>query len=454
MEQNRDRLEELRHTPVSKLLWRFFWPAFAGVIATSLYNIVDRMFIGQGVDAEALSGVTAVFPIMIIMMAFNMLFGIGGSIQLSIALGRKNHKEASDILGNVVLMVTFVSIGISIVGYFIKEPLLQWFGATDATIEYANDYLNIILLGVVFQSLGFALNNVIRSEGNARIAMYSMLITAGINIPLDALFIFVFKMGVKGAAWATFTSMASLTLWVLIHFRSKRCVVPLQWRSINFQWPIVKLIISVGMAPFFMQLANSAVQAIINRQLIVFGGDIAVGAMGIVMSVMVLVVMSVVALNMASQPIIGFNYGAKAMHRVKETLKLGLIAATLFSVGSWAVIQLFPEQIIMLFNDDNLLLRQYGVQGLRLFSLALPIIGFQVIVGSYFQSIGKAPVATFLSLLRQVFILIPLLFLLPNYFGLKGIWIAGPIADSVAAIVCFVLIYREWHTTLSLQESS
>ncbi len=449
MKQNQGKLEQLRHTPVNKLIWRYFWPAFAGVIATSLYNIVDRMFIGQGVGAEALSGVTAVFPIMIIIMAFGMLVGIGGSIQVSIALGREAHHEAKSILGNVVLLITIVSILISGVGYLLKDPLLNWFGATETTSQYASQYLNIILFGVVFQGLGFSLNNVIRSEGNAHIAMYSMLITAGINIPLDALFIFVFKLGVQGAAWATFISMASLSVWVLIHFRSRRCVVPLEWQSLKIRWPIVKMIIAVGMAPFFMQLANSVVQALVNQRLIAYGGDIAVGAMGIVISVIVLVIMSIVALNMASQPILGFNYGAKALHRVKATLKVGLIAATLFAVGSWAIIQLFPEQIIYLFNDDNPQLREYGVQGLRLFSLALPLVGFQIIVGSYFQSIGKAPVATFLSLLRQVLVLIPLLYLLPLHYGLKGIWIAGPIADSVAAIVCFILIYREWHTTLS-----
>jgi len=449
MEKNQDKLDLLRNEPVNKLIWRFFWPAFAGVIATSLYNIVDRIFIGQGVDAEALSGVTAVFPIMVIIMAFNMLFGIGGSIQLSIALGREDHREAKDILGNVVMLIIIESILISGVGFLIKEPMLRWFGATAKTIAYANEYLDVILLGVIFQSMGFSLNNIIRSEGNAHIAMYSMLITAGINIPLDALFIFVFKLGVRGAAWATFISMLSLCIWVFIHFRSRRCVVPLHWRSISIKWPIVRTIISVGMAPFFMNLANSVVQALLNRRLISFGGDIAVGAMGVVMSVIVLVVMSIVALNMASQPIIGFNYGAKAMDRVKDTLRVGLVAASAFAVVSWLGIQLFPEKIILLFNDENPKLLEYGVQGLRLFSLALPVVGFQIIVGSYFQSIGKAPIATFLSLLRQVLVLIPLLYILPVYFDLTGIWIAAPVADSVSAIVCFVLLYREWNTTLS-----
>jgi putative MATE family efflux protein len=322
--------------------------------------------------------------------------------------------------------------------------MLRLFGATDATISYANDYLNYILWGVVLHEFGFSLNSLIRAEGNARIAMYSMLISAGINIPLDALFIIHWNMGVSGAAIATIISMASLSLWVFIHFRSKRSVVKLERRYIRVDIDIVLHIISVGLAPFGMEVANSVVQALLNVNLIKYGSDLAVGAMGIIMSVAVIFIMSIVALNMAGQPIIGFNYGARNYDRVKYALKISLIVASAISVLSWGAIELFPRPVIELFVKDSPETMEYGIKGLRTVLLALPVVGFQIVVGNYFQSVGKAGRAVFLSLLRQVIILIPLLLILPNTLGLIGVWISVPIADAVSAIICVIYIGFEW----------
>lgn len=441
--------ELLEKMPVGKLIFRYYWPAFVGVIATSLYNIIDRIFIGQGVGAAALSGITAVFPIMIIMMAFGMLIGMGGSVKLSMFLGEKKYDKAEKVLGNVILLIFLVSFFVAGLGFIIKQPMLTLFGATEQTMIYANNYLNIILFGVVFQMMGFSLNSLIRAEGNARLAMLSMLITAAINIPLDWLFIMKFGWGVRGAAMATIISMISLSAWVFIHFRSPRCVVPLKWQRIQYDPFIVKGMVGIGLAPFFMQIANSLVQGVYNTQLIKYGGDLAVGAFGIIMSVAILIIMSIIALNMATQPIIGYNYGARNLCRVRQTLRYSMIAATILAVVSWAALELFPSPIIRLFNKESEILHRYGVQGLRIFVMMLPVVGFQIVIGNYFQSVGKAKTAAFLSLLRQVIVLMPLLFIFPEYFGLKGIWMASPTADTISAIIAGTLMIKEWQKNLA-----
>ena len=448
-----DNLKELSSTPVRKLMWQYFWPSFIGIMAHSIYNIVDRIFIGQGVGAEALSGVSAVFPVMILMAAFGMLIGVGASAQLSLALGRKDVETARKILGNAVVLVFVVSISVTSLGFLIKTPMLRLFGANDITIGYANDYLNIILWGVLANQFGFSVNALIRAEGNARIAMYSMLISSGINIPLDAFFIFYLKMGVQGAAIATIISMSILCVWVLIHFRSKRCVVPLKLKYIRIQPSIVFAILSIGVSPFLMQAANSIVQGLFNYNLIKYGNDLAVGAMGIILSVTFIVITSIIALNMASQPIIGYNYGAKNFVRVKEALKTALITATLISTISWGIIHAAPEVIVRVFIGGHAELMELTVQGMHIFLIMLPIIGFQIVAGNYYQSIGKAFVAVFLTLLRQVIVLIPLLFILPSILGLKGVWMSGPISDTVAAVICASLLIVEWRR-ISAQAAS
>lgn len=439
-----DKTKELAESGIPQLMLKYFIPAFIGVVVNALYNIVDRIFIGQGVSAVALSAVSVIFPVMLIMMAFGMLIGIGAGVLVSINMGKRDLQKAEHVLGNSFVLMILVSGLIMLIGFLIKRPMLEMFGATQETIGFANDYLNIILLGVVFQVVGFSLNNVIRSEGNARVAMYSMLLSAGLNMLLDPLFIFVFDLGVKGAAYATVISMIALSVWVLFHFESKRSVVKIRSRYFKLDWKIVTEILAIGMAPFFMQTANSAVQALINTKLIQFGGDLAVGAMGIVNSVITLIIMAIVAINMASQPIIGFNYGAKSFSRVKETLRLAMIAASLISIGAFILVQLLPGEIVQLFNNSNPQLLVLGKQGLRLAMLALPIVGFQVVVGNFFQSVGKAKIATLLTLLRQVIVLIPLLFILPNFFELNGIWISMPISDACSALIVLFFITREW----------
>jgi putative MATE family efflux protein len=436
--------KELSELKISRLMLKFFVPAFIGVFVNALYNIVDRIFIGQGVGAMALSGVSATFPVMLIVMGFGMLIGIGSGVLVSINLGKRDMEKAGQVLGTGFLLMLLVSVLITVLGFSFKNIMLQSFGATVETIQYANDYLNIILAGTVFQVVGFSLNNIIRAEGNPRIAMMSMIICAGTNIILNPIFIFGFGWGVRGSAIATVISMIVLTIWVLYHFTSSKSVVKLKAKNIRFDTKILLEIIAIGMAPFFMQIANSVVQGLLNAKLIAFGGDLAVGAMGIVNSVLTMIVMAIVAINMAAQPIISYNFGAKSYIRVKETLRIAILMATVIAVFSFVLVESFPESIVKLFNSSDSGLLNFGKEGLRLSLMALPFIGFQVVAGNFFQSIGNAKIAVFLTLLRQVIILIPLLFILPKFIGIQGIWLAMPISDVCSAIVVSIILVYHW----------
>lgn len=439
-----ERVKELEYEKIPKLVFRYFMPAFVGIIISSLYNIVDRIFIGQGVGALALSGLSAIFPIMVIMVAFGMLIGVGAGVRVSFNLGKKDFERAEKVLGNAFVLMVVVALLICFLGLMIKHPLLEFFGVNEQTYGYASDYLDIILSGSVFHIVGYSLNNLIRSEGSAKTAMVSMLIAAGLNIILDPIFIFVLGMGVKGAAYATIISQIVLCIWVVWHFRSKRSVIKLRLRNFVVQRDIAWYIITIGFAPFAMQLASSLVFGTFNVQLVKYGNDIAVGAMGIVLSVANLLVMSIIAINLATQPIISFNFGGKDYRRVKETLMIGLIAATAISIIGFLFGEIFPRSVIKLFNSEDAELLEIGVRGLRLYLLALPLVGFQIITGNYFQSTGKAGLAALISLMRQVIVLVPVLIILPRYCGLDGVWLAGPIADTVSAIITSFFLIREF----------
>ena len=443
MKDQHKNISLLADAPIRKVLWKFFLPAFTGVVINSLYNIVDRIFVGQGVGSLALSGLSVVFPIMIIMMAFGMLIGMGAGVRISIHLGKKEYQKAEGVLGNAFILLIITSLIITVVGFLAKDPLLRMFGASIETMEYANDYLKIILLGTMLNMVGFSLNNIIRSEGNAKIAMYSMLISAGTNIILDPIFIFVLDMGVQGVAWATIISQFILCIWVLRHFRSKFSVVRLRFANFSLSWPIILSIITIGFSPFAMQFASSIVHGVFNAQLIRYGGDLAVGALGIIMSGSMVVVMSIIAINMAAQPIFGFNYGAGNFVRVKQTLIISLKVAIIVSILGFIVMELFPGIVIKLFNASDPELLEIGKKGLRIFMLGLPVVGFQIIAGNFFQSTGKAGIAALISLLRQVIVLIPMLLFLPTIWGLTGVWVSAPLSDLVSGVISFIFLSRE-----------
>ncbi len=438
-----DRSQELGQTPVGKLLWKYFVPAITGVVANTLYNIVDRIYIGRGVGALALSGLSVTFPIMIIAMAFGMLVGMGSASLVSIRLGQQNRAEAEKIVGNAFTLLIIISLAITVLGLVFRDRILALFGAGPEAMGYARDYVTIILLGNIFQGLGFGMNNMIRAEGHARIAMYTMIIGAVANALLDPLFIFVFRMGVKGAAVATVISMAITSTWVIMHFTGKHSGLRLHAANLRLEKRIVAGIFSIGMAPFAMQLAGSVINALFNIQLIKYGGDLAVGAMGAINSVGMMVVFFVIAINMASQPIIGFNYGARQFGRVKRALKLSLISATAISLAGFLGVELFPRFIISLFNRSDPRLLEIGVRGIRILLAAMPVVGSQIVGSNFFQAIGKAKISMFLNMLRQVIVLIPLLLILPPLFKIDGVWMSGPIADFTSAVVTGAMILRE-----------
>jgi len=434
---------DLEHQNIGKLMWKYFLPAFASMMANALYNIVDRIYIGQGVDALALSGLSVVFPLMIVIMAFGMLVGMGSAVRVSLSLGEKDINRANRILGNALFLSVVIGLILMITGFLVRDRILLIFGAGPETLQYASDYFNIILAGVPFAMTGYALNNIIRAEGNPRIAMYSIFISAGLNIILDPIFIFALNMGVKGAALATIISQFILLIWVLFHFRSRRSVTRLLLPNVFPDPYIIKYIISIGFAPFAMNVAASIIMAVMNTQFIKYGGDISVGALGIVNSATMMLVITIISINMATQPIIGFNYGAGYFCRVKEAVMKAIKYATLVATGGWLICMLIPGAVISIFNSDNMELRTAGVLGLRIYTAVLPVVGFQIIASNYFQAIGKAKLATFLSLLRQIIILLPLVIILPGFWGVEGVWIASPISDLVAAVVSYIFFRRE-----------
>ncbi|MDF2839449.1 MAG: family efflux transporter, partial [Clostridia bacterium] len=345
-----DRSKQLGEDKVLKLLVRFSIPAIIGMLVNALYNIVDRIFIGNGVSTEALAGVAIGFPIMLVLMAFAMLIGIGANSLVAIRLGEQKKDEAELIMGNALVLLVGITAVISFFGLIFLDPLLSIFGASAVVLPYAREYLRIILLGAVFQSVGMGINNFIRSEGNPKIAMLTMLIGALLNTLLDPLFIFVFDMGIAGAAYATILSQAVSAGWVLYHFIYGNSVLKLRIGNFKLRLAIVGKIFALGAAPFMMQFAASILHGIMNKSLAVYGGDVAVSGMSAVMSITMLFLMPIFGINQGVQPIIGYNYGAHKYDRVKEALKLAIIAATIVVTFGFIITRLFAVQLISIFN--------------------------------------------------------------------------------------------------------
>ncbi len=444
-EENIDRSKQLGEESIGKLLLRFSVPAIVGMLVNALYNMVDRIFIGHipNVGSIAISGIAVGFPLSIINMAFAMLIGIGSSTMVSIKLGEKKKEEAEKILGNAIVLDVMISLIISIVGLAFLDSILKVFGASNVTLPYARNYMKYIIGGALLQNIGFGMNNIIRAEGSPKIAMITMIIGAIMNTILDPILIFGFNMGVRGAAIATIISQGISSVWVIYYFLSKRSILKFKKENLRLNIHTVKTIFSIGMSPFFMQLASSIVTTLYNTSLIKYGGDLAVGAMGIINSIIMLFFMPIFGINQGAQPIIGYNYGAKQYKRVKKALKLAIIAGVCIATFGFIIIQLFPKALISIFNKEDAELIAISVHGIRIDMIALPIIGFQIISSNYFQAIGKAKIAIVLSLSRQVIVLIPILLILPPILKLDGVWMAGPISDVLSATLTGVFLYKD-----------
>ncbi len=440
MPQSPASSHELATEDIRKLIWKYSLPAMVGTVVMSLYNIVDRIFIGQGVGPLAISGLSLAFPFMIILMAFGMLIGAGSASRISITLGENDKDKAEKILGNAVVLTFIISGAAIILSLIFMKDLLFMFGGTANTIQYASDYMIIIIPGGIFTALYFGLNNILRASGNPKSAMFNILLGAIVNIILDPIFIFVFDWGIQGAAIATVISYFIGTLNVASHFIYRDSQLRFHTRNFKLQKDIVYSILSIGMSPFSMQIGTSLVVILINGTLLKYGGDLAIGAYGIINSVNMMVVMFIIGLNQGTQPIIGYNYGARNFPRMFTTLKTAAFIGTIFTTVGFVMGMFFPKPIVSVFTSD-LELQQISAVALRISVIMFPIIGFQVVVSNFFQSIGKAKLSIFLSLTRQFIFFIPALFILPPFFGLEGTWAVMPLSDGLSAIVSSITFF-------------
>ncbi|TEB14783.1 Multidrug export protein MepA [Pelotomaculum sp. FP] len=434
---------EMRDRNIGSLLWKFSLPAIVAMLINALYNIVDRIFVGRGIGFVAIAATTVAFPIMIILMAVSMLIGIGATALISIRLGQQKMEEAEKVAGNAMVMIILLPVIIAVIYLLFPEPILIFFGASEEVLPYARDFVHIIMLGAAFGSISMGMNNFIRAEGNPRLAMFTQITGALINGVLNYIFIFKLGLGIKGSALATLSGQFLSAVWVLSYFLSGRSLVKIRLKNLKLQLPIIISIISIGFAPFAMQVANSVQQSILNKTLLVYGGDLALSAVGIIMSIAALLFMPIVGLSQGAQPLIGFNYGARQYDRVKETVKIAVIAGTCIAVAGYTVIHIWPVQIVGLFSKGDTALTEMTSQAMRVFFALFPVVGFQIICSNYFQAVGKPVQSTILSLSRQVLLFIPLLLILPNFWGINGVWRTAPIADGLAVLLTATLIYLE-----------
>ncbi len=425
---------------IGSLLIKYSIPAIVGMLVNSLYNIVDRIFIGQGVGAMAISGLAITFPIMILQAAFGMLIGIGAASRISIALGQKDKVLAEKILGNSIILSLSISTFYVLGMLFFLDDILSLFGGTAHTIPYAREYLLIIIPGSYFSTLTYSFNNVLRATGYPTKAMLVLLGGAILNTLLDWIFIFYFDWGVRGAAVATVISMAATTFPVMQHYFSNDSYIRFRRSALKLEVPVILSITSIGLSPFLMNIAASLVNVILNNSLLLHGGELAIGAYGIINSFAILIIMCIIGLCQGMQPIVGFNYGAKEMIRVKETLFLTIRIASVMSIVGFAIAMVFPSQIAQAFTPDKEL-SDLAVVGMQTALFMLPIVGFQIVTSSFFQSIGLVKVSIFLSLSRQVLFLIPMILILPRFFGLKGVWLATPSSDVISASLTLIILY-------------
>ena len=429
--------------PIGRLLTQYAIPAIIAMTASSLYNMADSIFIGHGVGALAISGLALTFPLMNLAAAFGSLVGVGASTLVSVKLGQKDYDGANHILGNVLVLNVLLGVGFTLVFWLLLDPILYFFGASEQTIGYARDYMRIILLGNVITHMYLGLNSVLRSSGFPKMAMYATLSSVIINCVLNPLFIFVFNWGIQGSAWATVISQAISLTGQLIHFSKPTQLLHFRKGIYRLRAEIVQAILSIGLSPFLMNLCSCMIVILINRGLKEHGGDMAIGAYGIVNRIAFLFVMIIMGFNQGMQPIAGYNFGAKLYHRVTEVTRLTMRWAVGVASVGFLLCQLTPEVIIGLFTTDQELI-DIASKGLHIVFAVYPIVGFQMVATNFFMSIGMSRKAIFLSLTRQLIFLIPCLIILPPLMGQIGVWISIPIADVMAASMTAFMLIRQF----------
>ena len=440
-DSNNQKTLELGTRPVGRLLVEYALPAIIAMTASSLYNMVDSIFIGQGVGALAISGLAVTFPFMNLSAAVGAAVGVGASSYISVKLGQKDYAKALRVFGNTVTLNVIIGILFSTISLLLLDPILYFFGASDQTISYAREYMIIILLGNVITHLYFGMNAVLRSASKPRAAMFIIIFTVVLNTLLDPLFIYTFDLGIAGAAYATILAQLLAFLWQLKLFSDKREILHLQRGIYKPSLRIIRNIFAIGMSPFFMNACACIIVIFINKNLLTYGGDLAVGAYGIANRVAFIFVMVTMGVNQGMQPIAGYNYGAQKFDRLLRVLKLAMISATCVTTSGFLVAEFCPRFCVSLFTDDAQL-TSLSINGLRILMAAMPIVGYQMVITNFFQSIGMAKISIFLSLSRQLLLLLPLLILLPPCFGIDGVWMSMPVSDTLSALLAFVVMSR------------
>lgn len=433
METNKNFLVTMS---IGRLLLKYSLPAIAGMIVNSLYNLVDRIFVGR-IGGLAMTGIGLSLPFMLLLSAVSSMIGIGASALISIKLGENNREEAKGLLGNAITLIIGLMLIMTLLGLLFKTPLLTAFGASKATMPYAVNYMTVILYGAVFQGIGTGLLNVVRATGHPVKSMMIILVGTLINIILDPILIFTFSMGISGAAWATIIAQLVTAIIVIHHFLSEKSQMKIEINQLKISIVTTLSILSIGFAPFVMQLSSVLVSILSNNALKTYGGDMAIGAMTIINAVMVLFLMSAMGVTQGAAPIIGFNFGAKRFDRVKQLLRLELMAVATICTLTFLLVQIFPTPLSRIFTSDPNLISMAS-SGMRLLLLMLPLLSAQMVGASYFQAIGEAKKSAFLGLSRQVLLLIPLLLILPRIFGLNGVWGASALADLISSLIAIV----------------
>ena len=439
---NRQQALELGQKPVGQLLWQYALPAIVAMVASSLYNIIDRSVIGQVVGPEAIAGLGITFPFMNLGAAFGAAVGVGASTCISVKLGQRDYQTAQHLLGNTVTLNTIVGFLFMAISLIFLDPILRFFGASDATLPYAREFMQVILLGNMVTHMYFGMNAVLRAAGKPRHAMYATLFTVGCNIVLVIAFVWWFRWGIRGAALATVLSQSLALCWQMWIFSDKRELLHLKRGIYKLKADLVRNIIAIGVSPFLMQSTSCVIVIFMNNQFVRYGGDMAVGAYSIANSMVMVFFMFVMGVTQGMQPIVGYNYGAQKYDRMMRCLWLAITVATGILLVGWALSMLFPREMARIFTTDPVLL-EMSARGIVLDMLVFFVVGSQATITNFFQCIGKVKISIFLSLARQLIFLLPMAYVFPLFWDLDGVWYAMPASDFIAFV--FTIPILMWH---------
>ena len=435
---------ELGTKPVGQLLWQYALPAIVAMSASSIYNIIDRAMIGQIVGPEAIAGLGITFPFMNLSAAFGAAVGVGSSASISVKLGQRDYQTAQNLLGNTMTLNLIIGFSFMVISLLFLDPILYFFGASEVTLPYAREFMTIILLGNVMTHMYFGMNAVLRAAGKPKHAMYSVLFTVAMNIVLVVMFVWWFRWGIRGAALATVTSQTLAMCWQLWLFSNPKEILHLKRGIYKLKQRLVMSIIGIGISPFLMNVTSCVIVIIMNNQFVRYGGDMAVGAYSIANSVVMMFFMFVMGVCQGMQPIVGYNYGAEKYDRMLRCLFLAIGYATLILLIGWALSMLFPREIARIFTTDPTLM-DMSARGIKLDMLVFFVVGSQATITHFFQSIGKVKVSIFLSLSRQLFLLLPMAYVFPLFWDLDGVWYSMPASDfgSFAMTIPMLMWYMK-----------